>query len=292
MGFLSSDQRRAWFLVAAAIVLLLVCYAPVIRYLVRDWMVDENVSHGFFVPLVAVYVAWQKRADWKTIKPSPNWWGLVTVILAGLQFYVATLGVELFLARTAFVAAIVGAILFLGGSSLVRVLAFPLFLLLFMIPIPAIIYNQVTLPLQLFASKVAEQALTVLGIPVIREGNILELATQRLSVAEACSGIRSLLSLSFLSLVYAYFFDKKIWMRTALFVATIPIAIAVNASRVTLTGILSQYDPEMASGIFHLVEGWVLFMAALVLLILTHGIVNRGYELSRIVRRRGIGKAR
>src|SRR4029077_1514004 len=99
-----------------------------------------------------------------------------------------------------------------------RELAFPLLLLLFMIPIPSVIYNQITFPLQLFASRVAEFVLGVIGIPVLRDGNILELASQRLSVAEACSGIRSLLSLTFLSVVYAYFFDRKVWMRWALLI--------------------------------------------------------------------------
>ena len=113
------------------------------------------------------------------------------------------------------------------------------------------IYNQITFPLQLFASWVAENLLNLMGYPVLRDGNILELASQKLSVAEACSGIRSLLSLSFLSLVYAYFFDKRVWMRWVLFAATIPIAILANAGRVTITGMLSEINPELAHGFFH-----------------------------------------
>src|SRR5439155_17159153 len=138
-------------------------------------------------------------------------------------------------------------------------MAFPLFVLFFMVPIPAVIYNQITFPLQSLASRSAEWALMAIGIPVLREGNILELAGQKLSVVEACSGIRSLLTLSFLSLVYGYFFEKKIWMRAVLFVATVPIAIVANASRVTLTGILSGYNPALAHGFFHSASGWVIF---------------------------------
>src|SRR5206468_4497010 len=115
-------------------------------------------------------------------------------------------------------------------------MAFPLFLLFFMVPIPTAIYNQITFPLQILASRLADGALTVLGVPVLREGNILDLPSQRLSVVEACSGIRSLLSLTFLSLVYGYFFEKRTGVRIALFFATIPIAIVANGSRVTLTG--------------------------------------------------------
>ena len=144
-----------------------------------------------------------------------------------------------------------------------------------MIPIPSIIYNQITFPLQLFASQVAEFSLGVIGIPVLRDGNILELASQKLSVVEACSGIRSLLSLSFLSLVYAYFFDKRVWMRWVLLAATIPIAILSNSGRVTITGILSEINTELARGFFHSLEGWIIFIIALVMLGGLHFLINR-----------------
>jgi exosortase len=171
-----------------------------------------------------------------------------------------------------------GIVLFLGGTRMMKALAFPLFLLLFMIPIPSMIYARITLPLQLFASAVAENILALLGIPVLRDGNVLELASQRLSVVEACSGIRSLLSLSFLSLVYGYFFDRKAWMRWVLLAATIPIAIAANATRVTLTGLISEYRTDLAEGFFHTVEGLVLFGVSLALLVTFHQAVNRIYQ--------------
>jgi exosortase len=188
---------------------------------------------------------------------------------------VGTLGAELFLQRTSFLIALLGLLLVLGGTRLVKELAFPLVLLLFMVPIPAVIYNQITFPLQLFASQVAEFSLGLIGIPVLRDGNILELASQKLSVVEACSGIRSLLSLSFLSLVYAYFFDNRVWMRWVLFAATIPIAILANSGRVTITGILSEINPELARGFFHSLEGWIIFVIALVMLGGFHFLINR-----------------
>lgn len=273
-----------WLTIAWFGAILIVCYAPVLQRLVNQWMVDEDMGHGIFVPAIAAYIAWQKRDELLTLKASPSWWGLLLVAIGAAQLIVATLGAELFLARSAFLISLVGAILFLGGFGHLRVLAFPLFLLCFMVPIPAIIYNQITFPLQLFASRVAENSLLLLGIPVLREGNILELPTQSLSVVEACSGIRSLLSLSFLSLVYSYFFDKKLWMRPLLLVATIPIAIAANASRVTLTGVLSEYRPELAEGFFHGASGWVIFMVALAILVAFHQLVNliyRGFHARR-----------
>ncbi len=268
-----------WVALAWFGVLLAACYANVIVRLVSQWSYDENMGHGFFVPLVSGYILWQRRGDLLAVKPAPNWWGLVLIFWGAAQLYVATLGAELFLGRTALLISLTGIVLLTGGVPVLRIVAFPLFLLLFMIPIPAIIFNQVTFSLQLLASRLAEFALAVLGVPVLREGNILELASQRLSVVEACSGIRSLLTLSFLALVYAYFFDKRVWMRGVLLVATVPIALVANASRVTVTGLLSEVNPELAEGIFHTASGWVIFMFGLGLLILVHAVVSKTCKL-------------
>ena len=181
----------------------------------------------------------------------------------------------MFLARTAFVISIIGIVMTLGGTRWLRALAFPLFLLFFMVPIPAILYNRLTFPLQLLASQVAAAVLSALQIPVLRDGNVLELADRQLSVVEACSGIRSLLSLSFLCLVYGYFFERRIGVRVLLFAAAIPVAIVANAGRVALTGILTSVKPELAEGFFHTASGWVIFMAALTLLIGVHQGLTR-----------------
>lgn len=260
----------SWPVVAWFGGLLLLCYWPVLQRLASDWMIDEDMGHGMLVPPVALFIVWQRRDQILARACSPNWWGLLIVLLGALQLLVATLGVEYFLARAAFIVSLAGVVITVGGLPLLRQLAFPLFLLVFMIPLPAIIYNQITFPLQLLASRIAEVLLGVVGIPVLRDGNILELPSQRLSVVEACSGIRSLFSLSFLALVYAYFFDSKTWMRAALLVLTVPIAILVNALRVTLTGVLSEYDPELAKGAFHTAEGWIVFVLALALLVAVH----------------------
>ncbi|MCU1325448.1 MAG: eight transrane protein EpsH [Bryobacterales bacterium] len=255
--------------------LLLACYAPVVRALVAQWYNDPDMGHGFFVPAIAAYIAWQLKDRVAGVAPEPNIWGLLLVIWGGLQLYIATLGAELFLARTAIVFSIIGAVLLIGGTRYARIFAFPLFLLFFMVPIPAVIYSQLTFPLQMIASQVAEVAIGLSGIPVIREGNILELAEQKLNVVEACSGIRSLLTLTFLSLVYGYFAEKKSWIRAALFFSTIPIAIAANAGRVTMTGILANFKPELAEGLFHEAQGWVIFMIAFAMLAVVHQIFVR-----------------
>jgi exosortase len=261
----------AWFGV-----LLVACYAPVLRSLVRQWNNDPDMGHGFFVPLIAGFIIWQRREELAAIQPEPNWWGLVVVAWGGLQLMLATLGAELFTARMSFVVTLIGVVWTLGGTVMLKKLAFPLFLLFFMLPIPAVIYSAATFKLQILASQLADGALTVLSIPVLREGNVLELPNQRLSVVDACSGIRSLLSLTFLSLVYGYFFERKTWVRVVLFFSTIPIAIIANASRVTMTGIITQVKPELAEGFFHEAEGWVIFMVALCILIVWHQMLMRG----------------
>jgi exosortase len=272
------SSRRAtlpWSKIAWFAALVAICYGPTLASLFKEWGENQDMGHGFFVPIIAGYIVWQKRDELAAMTPKPEWLGLLVVIFGALQFIVAILGVELFTSRTAAVVTLIGMVWTLCGREILKKLAFPLFLLFFMVPIPAVIYNQVTFPLQIIASKLADNALTILGVPVLREGNILELPSQRLSVVEACSGIRSLLSLTFLSLVYGYFFEKRRSVRVLLLAATIPIAIIANGGRVTLTGLLSQIKPELAVGFFHESTGWVIFMIALGILILFHNVVNR-----------------
>ena len=274
-----------WFLA-----LILICYAPTLRNLGDQWMNDEDMGHGFFVPLVAGYIVWQRREELAAIPVKPNYWGLGLLLWGAFQLSVGTLGAELFLQRTAILFTLIGAILVIYGNKVLKAMAFPLFLLLFMIPIPRIIYTRITFPLQLFASRVAETLLNLINIPVLRDGNVLELASQKLSVVEACSGIRSLLSLSFLSLVYAYFFDPdKPWMKWALLAATIPIASLANAGRVTITGIISEYRTDLAQGFFHSLEGWLIFIVAMVLMIFAHRLINVIYNAIHAKQTRSAG---
>jgi exosortase len=268
-----------WTTVAWISTLLLLCYAQILFSLAYQWYGNPDMGHGFFVPVIAGYIAWR---IWPSVadKPAkPNWWGLPIVLWAALQLYLATLGAELFLTRTSFVISLIGIVLLLGGTQYLKAFAFPLFLLFFMVPIPAVIYNALTFPLQLRASEAAEWAISVLGIPIIREGNVLELASQKLNVVEACSGIRSLLTLTFVSLVYGYFAEKRVWIRVALFFSTIPIAIIANAGRVTLTGVLSEINPEYAEGFIHEAQGMVIFLVAIVILVGLHQTLTRGAAL-------------
>jgi exosortase len=269
-----ATQKASWPALAWFAGLLLLCYAPILYRMGVQWATDENMGHGFFVPLVAGYIAWRRKDLLLATPRSSSIWGLLLVIWAGLQALAATLGAELFTARLAIVMAVFGAVLFTNGKQRLRILLFPLLLLLFMIPIPQILYARLTLSLQILASELGEFLISAMGIPVMRTGNLLQLPSQTLDIADACSGIRSLLSLGFLSLVYAYLTDKRPWMRWALLAATVPIAIGANAIRVAVTGLLSEIDIKLAQGTFHEMEGYIVFVVAVIALLVTHRLVS------------------
>jgi exosortase len=275
-----------WATIAWLAALLIAANYFILKFLVLQWWNDEDMTHGFLVPVVAGFLVWERREKLLAMEFKPAWgWGIAVLVWGTAQGYLGMIAAELFLQRTSVLILLVGMLLVTGGGKLVRALLYPLLLLPFMIPIPTVIYNRITFPLQLFASSVAEQLLGLINIPVLRDGNVLHLASQDLSVAEACSGIRSLMSLSFLSLVYSYFADQRIWMRWLLFAATIPIAIVANAGRVTITGILSEINPELAHGFFHSLEGWVIFVIAGVMLIGLHAVLNR---ITKLVGKKGV----
>jgi len=264
----------SWPVIAWFAGLLLLCYWPILYRMGHQWATDANMGHGFFVPIMAGFVAWQRRFELMAEPRKPNPLGLAIVIFGGLLSVAATLGAELFTARLSFVIALFGTVLFLGGTRWLKLLLFPLCLLLLMIPIPAIIYSALTMKLQNLASALGEMLISAMGIPVLREGNILRLPSQPLDIAEACSGIRSLMTLLFLSLFISYFMDKKVWMRWALLIATVPIAIGANGVRVAITGLLSEIDTKFAGGVYHEIEGYLVYIVALVALLGTHRLIN------------------
>ncbi len=242
--------------------------------LIYDWIIDENYSHGFLIVPIALYFIWERRNRLKDAARVPSWLGLVVVLGSMAVLLAGILGSELFLTRISILGTLAGAILFLFGWKHLRILMLPIAFLLLMIPIPAIIFNQIAFPLQLLASRFGEMALSAVLIPVLREGNIIKLANTTLEVAEACSGIRSLISLLTLGIVYGYFVDSRIWVRVILVIGTIPIAIAANGIRVAGTGIAAHiYGPEAAQGFFHSFSGWIIFIAAFFMMFFLHRII-------------------
>ncbi len=251
-----------------------IVYGGVAARLVRNWAIDENYSHGFLVVPIALYLVWERRGRLAAVQPSRSILGLAIVIGSLVLLTAGVLGAELFLARISMLGVIAGTVLFVGGWRHLRVLAFPLSFLLLMVPIPAIVFNQIALPLQLLASRLGEAGLAVTGVPVLREGNVITLAHAKLEVAEACSGIRSLVSLLALAIVYGYFADPRAWMRVLLASIAVPVAILVNGLRVAGTGILAQqFGASAAQGFLHTFSGWLMFLAAFALLVALHRLL-------------------
>jgi len=268
-------QRSVWVQGAILVVLIGFVYQDVLVLLVRDWIQDDNYSHGFFVPLFSAYVLWQRRRRLSAIPVVPSWQGLLVIVGALATLLVGVLGAELFLSRASLVLLLAGLIIYFLGWRWFRGVLFPWAFLFLMIPIPQIIFNQITLPLQFLASRLATSLLALLGVPVLREGNVIHLPIMDLEVVEACSGIRSLVSLTTLAIIYGYFLEPRISRRIILAVAAVPIAVAANGLRVMGTGLIGQYwSPDRAEGFFHSFEGWVVFLLSLGMLFLLHSALR------------------
>jgi exosortase len=235
----------------------------VLSSLVPQWASDDNYSHGFFVLPLALYFAWERRAALRGAAVRPSLFGLITIAGSLLLLVAGLLGAELFLTRVSLIGLVAGTVLFVWGTRHFRVLAFPIAFLLLMVPLPAIVFNQIAFPLQLLASHAGETVIAAAGVPVLREGNVLQLPGRTLEVAEACSGIRSLVSLTMLGIVLGYFTERRTPERIVLAVAALPIAIVANASRVAGTGLASEWiSPAAADGFFHTFSGWLMFVVA------------------------------
>jgi len=260
-------SRYAWWIPASLAPLVLYVYGPTFAGLFRQWLNDPNFGHGSLVPLFSAFVIWKRRRLLACLPPKPSWVGLAVVIFSLVMLVAGVLGAELFLARSSFIFLLAGLVILFCGWEYFRALLFPWGCLFLMVPIPSIVFSQITLPLQLLASKLAGYALALLGVPVLRSGNIITLPAMSLEVAEACSGIRSLMSLITLAVIYGYFTESRLLLRGLLVVAAIPIAVAANGLRIVGTGLLVHYGNErLAEGFFHLFSGWLVFLMSLVML--------------------------
>jgi exosortase len=268
-----SRQNLVPFLVIAA--LLVAVYFRIAIKLFVDWYNIPDYSHGFLVPLFAAFLVWDKR---KTLSATPvkqSWSGVALILFSIAVLILGVYGVDLFTSRISFVFMLAGLVWTFFGRVMLRELRFPLLVLLLAIPFPAIIFNQITFPLQLMASRLASEILPYLGVPVLQEGNVIELPVMKLEVAEACSGIRSLMSLFTLAVFYGYFLEKTSARRVILALASIPIAVAANVARIVGTGLCVQYwDPQKALGFFHEFSGWVMFVVSLCCLYLVHRVMR------------------
>jgi exosortase len=257
-------------------------YGPLLTQMVVQWWQDPDYGHGFVVPLFVGYVVYQRRHELRQVPLEPSNLGFPVMLGAIVLFLAGTLGAELFVSRSSLLFLFGGMILFFAGWKMLRAVAFPLVFLVLMIPLPALIYNQVTFPLQLLASRLASNSLELFGVPVLREGNVLVLPNYSLEVVEACSGIRSLMSLIALAVAYGYFVEKRLWARITLVVLMVPIAVASNALRVVGAGIVTYFwGPQYAEGFFHFFQGWLIFVSAVACMIFVHWTLTHLAQSSR-----------
>ena len=279
---------------------LLFAYATVLIRLGSDWWYDENYSHGLLIPFVIGYIIWLQRDQLAAQKSQPSTWlGGLAIGAALFALWAGVAGAEIYTQRLSLLLMLAGLVVLFFGFRLLRWLLVPLVLLFLALPIPAIIFNQIAFPLQLFASRCAVWSMAVVGIPVLRQGNVIELKplnaleTRKLEVVEACSGIRSLMTLVTLAVVFAYFTHPSsdsqkskgpfswlksygFWRSAILVASAVPIAILTNAARVSGTGILSHYyGTRVADGFFHSFSGWAVYIVAFLLLFAVGWILDR-----------------
>jgi exosortase len=271
----TTSGGTCWLQLAVLGILIGFLYFDILARLAAAWWTDPNFSHGFLVPAFSAFVVWQNRKRLVALPTKPSWLGLAVITGALVVLIVGVLGAELFLSRSSLVLLLAGLIIYFLGWGHFRAILLPLAFLFFMIPIPAIIFNQIAFPLQILAARLGSFLLAFLGVPVLREGNVIQLPTASLEVAQACSGIRSLMSLGALAVIYGYFLETRNVHRALLALSAIPIAIAANGLRVTGTGLLGYYwDPDKAEGFFHTFSGWVIFVISLALLFSFHAVLR------------------
>ncbi len=272
----SSSRHRDWIVWSAVLVsLVALLYGSVLKVLVLQLWFDPDYGHGLFVPLFSGYILWRQHDRWMRSEIKPTNLGLLVMIGAVGLLFAGSLAAELFTSRLSLVVLLAGMILFLAGWELLRAVSFPLSFLIFMIPVPVIVYNQITFPLQLVASRLASSALELVHVPVLRDGNVLILSNYSLEVVEACSGIRSLMALISLAIAYGYLAEPRRWVRYVLVVMTVPSAIVSNAIRIMGAGVLARrFGSTVAEGFLHEFSGWLIFLGALGFMLVCHWILR------------------
>jgi len=269
------SERAFWlqsFLLLSVVVLL---YHRVLVSLFSQWIHDPNYSHGFLVPAFSAWVVWKNRERIASVPRQPHWSGLLVATFAMGLLCLGVLGAENFLARTSFLFLVAGLVIYFWGWASFRSVLFPWAVMFLAIPIPVIVLNKIAFPLQFLASRLASAMLSLIGVPVLREGNVIHLPSLTLDVVEACSGLRSLVSLITLAVFYGYLFEARMSRRIVLVLSSIPIAVFANGLRIMGSGMLGEYvNPSLAEGFFHSFSGWLIFVLSLVLLFFVRSLLS------------------
>ena len=269
-------NSRPFILAGCVVLAFVVVYFRILNGLYLDWSNDPNYSHGFLVPFISAYFIWQQRERLQQLSAKPANSGLVLIAFSLFVLMVGIAAQEYFTRRASMVFLLAGIVLFLLGWQWLKSLALPIAFLFFMIPLPYIIYDAMAFPLKLFVAKFSVLTLKLMGVVVLREGNIIMFPNTVLEVADACSGLRSLMSLLALGVALAVLTQKRKIAMILLIVLTVPIAVVTNMFRVIGTGYLAQYyGTAAAEGFFHEFAGMGVFLLAMVLLFLASGVLRK-----------------
>ena len=276
MMTLVKDLRTYKLELFAFFLLLLAVYHSIIYEMILEWKNDDNYSHGFLVPFISAYLAYMRKDDLLAAVVRPCNAGLAIVGLGLGVLCLGWLGSEYFTQRSSLVIIVAGSVLYVLGLEVFKILLAPLCYLLLMVPIPYIIYDAAALPLKLLVTKVSVLSMKALGIVVWQEGNILMFPNITLEVVDACSGLRSIMSLLALGAAYAFVLHTKTRDRIILILSTLPIAIFTNCLRVIATGILAQYvGSAAAEGFFHEFAGLFIFACAVFMFVTLSALLKR-----------------
>ena len=272
----NNKKKLLYFQIGIISILFLILYYPIIFVMVRDWQINDNYSHGYLIPIIVGYMIWASRKKIAGLKVSPNNWGVLLIFIGFCQLLISRIGSEYFLQRASMILVLFGILLFLAGKSFTKELSFPVLYLIFMIPIPTILWNKIAFPLKLLASFLSAEIINSLGITILRRGNILYLANMILEVVDACSGLRSLTSLLALSAAFAFLTNHSKSKKILLFFSAIPIAILTNIIRLTMTaGLASKFGEKIAEGFLHDFSGLMVFLIGLLLLYFFHILLSK-----------------
>jgi exosortase len=268
-------RLRVGVFVGALVTIVIALYARVLPVWLEDLWSDPNYSHVYIVPIISGFVIWRRWRELVALPIEGSWRGL-PLLLAGLcALILGDIGAETFLMRTSLIVVIAGLVLFHLGPRMLRALVFPLGFLLFLVPMPAVFFYAMTARLQNIAAETGAWGLDLFGVPVLLDGNVIQLSRLTLGVTEACSGIRSLITLVALGVAWAYLMLPRFWMQIVLVASVIPITIVSNAGRIVLTGLVGRwFGVEYAEGFFHFFSGWLVFLLAVLCLLAVHGILR------------------
>ena len=258
-----------WGLLAVAFAILVFVFYDGIEVMVEWWNTREEYSHGMMIPLITLFLLWQKNHLLEQIEFDGSWWGVAITFVGVSAFLIAELGGVWTVIMYSFLLTLYGVLLSLSGARAFKVVLIPLLILVFMLPLPNFIYNDLSNQLQLISSQLGVAVIRLFGISVYLEGNIIDLGVYQLQVVEACSGLRYLFPLMSLGCIAAYFFTGAMWKKVVIFISTIPITVLMNSFRIGVIGVTVEYwGIEMAEGFLHDFEGWVVFMSCIGILIL------------------------